>query len=391
MKSFRLFFLILSMAFIFTVPASAETPAASDQAPATAAVTAPQSSVTSYEELVTAIRAAQSASQERAAQAVEQEKVKEAWETGKLIVEHVLLHQDRANYGEQVIERLAKDLGMSTRELQYRVEFARAYPIVPAPAQLSWAHYRDLLSIEDSVKRDEIAKEAEAQNWATDRLRTEIKKRKLNTQGPDAEDAKLPEIKPGKVGVLKIVEKDGKKYYDLGFSTYRRLQGNENNFKAGSYVFIKPAGASYTPIPVKSPNDSSARDVKIPANSPQTVRDEDFKTYNAQVIQVTDGDTFHARIQLGFGLVQEQRVRLLRVDAPEVVTTEGKQARELLEKIFARDGGKIVIQTKESDQHGRPLANVFVRSNPKAAKGPVIHKSVDQELVDQGLAVAIQG
>lgn len=354
MKSFRLFFLILSMAFTFAVPAFAQAP------------------VTTYEELVTAIRAAQSASQERAAQAVEQEKVKEAWETGKLIVEHVLLHQDRANYGEQVIERLAKDLGMSTRELQYRVEFARTYPIVRTSAQLSWGHYQKLLAIEDQAKRDEIATEAETNKWSVDTLRTEIKKKKLNTQGPDTDDAKLPEIKPGKVGVLKVVEKDGKKYYDLGFSTYRRLQGNENKLKAGNAVFIKAAGNGYTPVPVKSsPND--------------------FNTYNAQVIQVTDGDTFHARIQLGFGLVQEQRVRLLRVDAPEVVTTEGKQAKELLEKIFARDGGKIVIQTKESDQHGRPLANVFVRSNPKAVKGPVIHKSVDEELVEQGLAVAIQG
>ncbi len=100
-------------------------------------------------------------------------------------------------------------------------------------------------------------------------------------------------------------------------------------------------------------------------------------TYRAQVVRIVDGDTFHALIDLGFGTTLAQRVRLRRVDAPEILTAEGKEARNLLEKILARDKGRVILQSRELDQHGRPIADVWVLGKP-----------VDQELLDQGLAIA---
>ena len=88
-----------------------------------------------------------------------------------------------------------------------------------------------------------------------------------------------------------------------------------------------------------------------------------------------DGDTFHALIDLGFGITMAQRVRLRRVDTAEIVTAEGKEARALLEKILSRDRGRILLQSRELDQHGRPIADVWVKGQP-----------VDQELLDRGLA-----
>ncbi|GEM_PF-5317229 len=97
--------------------------------------------VATYDGLLQAIRETRAASEARITAAVDEEKVREAWETGKLIEEHILLHKERADYGRQVIERLAKDLGMSRSELNRMVEFARAYPIRAPARKLSWSHY----------------------------------------------------------------------------------------------------------------------------------------------------------------------------------------------------------------------------------------------------------
>ena len=87
-----------------------------------------------------------------------------------------------------------------------------------------------------------------------------------------------------------------------------------------------------------------------------------------------------------------------RIDAPEILSAEGKEAKALLETILKRDctarslqasavstrptgaecNGRIVLQSHDLDQHGRPLADVWVKNKP-----------IDQELLDQGLAVPL--
>ena len=293
--------------------------------------------VATYDQLVSAIRDVRHQTEARIETAVEQEKVREAWETGKLIDEHILLHKERQDYGDQVVIRLAKDLGTSESELRYILQFARSYPIHPPADELSWSHYRELLSINDSKERVELTAKAAKQHWTRNQVREEVRKRtSLSSPNDLTGDPGLSEIKPGKTGVYRVIEKNGKKYYDLGLSTFIELKGRAP----------------------KEPNPPLAQ----------------LYTYHAQVINVYDGDTFHARIDLGFGVMTEQRVRLLRVDAPEIESSDGKEAKAALEKILARDKGRILIQTFEMDQHGRPLANVWVN-----------HKSVDEELFDQGL------
>ena len=61
--------------------------------------------------------------------AVERAKVLTYWRTGWLINAHVLLHQERADYGAQVIARLARDLGVDRTTLYQCTLFARYFPI----------------------------------------------------------------------------------------------------------------------------------------------------------------------------------------------------------------------------------------------------------------------
>ena len=290
-----------------------------------------------YGQLVHAIREVRHVTEQRIEAAVDEEKVREAWETGKLIDGHIFLHKERANYGEQTVIKLAKDLETSETELKYMLQFARTYPIRPPADELSWAHYRELLSIHDPKEREEITQQASKQHWSRERMRQEIRNRQHRSEIPE----KLSEVKPGKVGVYRVVERRGKQYYDLGFSFYSEIKG-------------------------KKPKQT---------NPPF----EDLFTYNAQVTEVYDGDTFHAQIDVGFGMMTEQRLRLRRIDAPELETRDGKEAKAALEKILARLKGKILIKVFDIDQHGRPLVDVWVQ-----------HKPVDQEMLDRGFALKFE-
>ncbi|MBI4394755.1 MAG: hypothetical protein HY583_01015, partial [Candidatus Omnitrophica bacterium] len=161
--------------------------------------------VETYDELVHAIREARAASRTRIEQAVEREKVREAWETGKLIDEHILHHKERADYGAYVIERLSVDLGTDRTELYRMLEFARTYPIVVPAQQLSWSHFAALLSLNNPAEVQELADKAEREKWTRDQVREEVRRRQA-AKKPTQE--KIPEdvltATPGKVGVFKV-------------------------------------------------------------------------------------------------------------------------------------------------------------------------------------------
>ena len=317
-------------------------------------------SVATYDELLHAIRQTRAASQARIEAAVEEEKVREAWETGKLIDEHILLHKERANYGEQVLSRLAGDLAMSRTELYRMLEFARAYPIVAPAQQLTWAQYRELIYVKDPAQRKSLTEKSSNENWTRERLRKEIRRQRL--AGGEESTGKLPVITPGPFYTYQIIRLKDRLKIDLGLGIYHGISEKDSKkFKEGDIVTLEKGKLKKA-------------DAAAPAQPVQVF------TYPALVTQVVDGDTFHALIDLGFEITLAQRVRLRRIDAPEIETAEGKEAKALLEKILFRDNGRILIQSHDLDQHGRPLADVWVKNKP-----------IDQELLDQGLAVVIEG
>jgi len=85
-------------------------------------------------------------------------------------------------------------------------------------------------------------------------------------------------------------------------------------------------------------------------------------TYRAKVNRVVDGDTFDVTIDLGFGAFLKQRLRLARVDTPEVrgeERPEGLKAKEFVELWFGKWDGEIIVKTtKERGKYGRYIAEV---------------------------------
>jgi micrococcal nuclease len=81
--------------------------------------------------------------------------------------------------------------------------------------------------------------------------------------------------------------------------------------------------------------------------------------YNAQIINVIDGDTLDLKVDLGFYTFIENRFRLPRINTPELSTLEGISAKEFVQQFT---GVSCIIQTTKNpkDKYGRFLAEIFV-------------------------------
>lgn len=105
------------------------------------------------------------------------------WNIGKRIRVDIL-KEKRAAYGEEIVETLSAQLsvdygkGFSPRNLFNMIRFAEVFPdrqIVHAlSAQLSWTHLREIIYIEDPLKRDFYAEMCRIERWSTRILKEKI-------------------------------------------------------------------------------------------------------------------------------------------------------------------------------------------------------------------------
>jgi predicted nuclease of restriction endonuclease-like (RecB) superfamily len=179
-----------------------------------------------YNALVKAIQTATAQLQGRAAMAVNQALVLRNWLVGAWILEFEQHGQDRAKYGERLLESLAKDLSISGLEIrnlqncrliyaaypQIRQTLSAEFPRIPisgdtvpripgtltpqiaeiTPIQqtvsaesptplppetllrLSWSHLQELIAIDDPWKRAFFENECRLANWSVRQLRRQI-------------------------------------------------------------------------------------------------------------------------------------------------------------------------------------------------------------------------
>jgi len=107
--------------------------------------------------------------------------------------------------------------------------------------------------------------------------------------------------------------------------------------------------------------------------------------YKAIVQRVIDGDTLLVRVDLGFQVWKEQRIRLSGIDAPEKKTPEGRKAYITLRDLMAQLDF-IVIKTRQIDIYGRYLGHIFY-SFQDAHVDKIFSqgKYLNQELLDKGV------
>lgn len=109
------------------------------------------------------------------------EMVRAYWEVGRMIVEEEQAGSERAEYGDQLIEGLARRLkeaygrGFNSTNLKYMRQFYRSFGKGhPLRDELSWTHYRLLLKVEGEEARTFYMEEAVRGNWSTRTLERQI-------------------------------------------------------------------------------------------------------------------------------------------------------------------------------------------------------------------------
>lgn len=139
----------------------------------------------------------QSAKQQ-AAVAVNAELTLLYWQVGKRIADEVL-KGERAEYGKQVIKELAQALtqsvgkGWSPQQLRHCLRFAETFPdkqiVSTVWRQLSWSHFKQLIYLDDALKRDFYITMTSQERWSTrtltERIDSQLFERTAISKKPD--------------------------------------------------------------------------------------------------------------------------------------------------------------------------------------------------------------
>jgi predicted nuclease of restriction endonuclease-like (RecB) superfamily len=117
------------------------------------------------------------------------------WLMGERIVQEEQEGQERANYGQEIINKLAAELGkgFSARTLRDYRQFYLTFPVwtdlAHACAKLTWSHLRIIMRVGDKKARKYYLEEAAAQHWAVRTLERNIStlyyQRLLSSQASD--------------------------------------------------------------------------------------------------------------------------------------------------------------------------------------------------------------
>ena len=134
-------------------------------------------------DLLNDVRTLIQGSHQEVAQTVNSAMVVLFWNIGNRIRREILQNR-RAGYGEEVVQTLSAQLVMdfgktfNRRNLFHMLRFAEQFPderiVYALRTQLSWTHFRELLSLTDPLKREFYAEMCRIERWSTRTLRQKI-------------------------------------------------------------------------------------------------------------------------------------------------------------------------------------------------------------------------
>jgi micrococcal nuclease len=115
--------------------------------------------------------------------------------------------------------------------------------------------------------------------------------------------------------------------------------------------------------------------------------------YKAELVRVVDGDTVDLIIDLGFDTLRKERFRLYGIDAPEMNTAEGKEAKKWLIGVLTQYGAiyvqTIQLETKaKRDKYGRFLAVLYneLPTLVPIMREPMHPSSINAQMIEAGHA-----
>ncbi len=311
---------------------------------------------------------------------VNREKVVMAWQIGKIIDQH-LGENNQAKYGEKLFKQLEKDTAIAQSILYQMCNFYQAYPILPK-SNLSWSHYRSLASIEDVAERKYLEDFSVEKDLGADALQKEVaqmkkaKKKTVLKKSLYCQRGRLFTYEISKQ-ILKQVQDDGKikrhpelvsgskspVFVDCGFNIFTEIK---TSLAAEGIVESKKLATAYS-------LKKSELDRK------------ELHTYKAYIERVIDGDSLHVVLDLGFKIQHREILRLAKIGAAELDTSEGKKSFSALQKIL-KNVPFVIIKTNKTDIYGRYVADVFfseTETDPQKVADEGVY--LNQLLLDRGL------
>lgn len=322
-----------------------------------------------YRKLLLQIQKVIGQTQQRIMADVSYEKITMSWDIGRIISEYLAKNTGN-NYGDKTFDLLEEDLRISKRALYQMRGFHRSYPALPSKDKaLTWSHYKALLNIKDGDERQYFEDFATKSKLGYRELQSEIKKanqleKARAKKEKKHEDAKLKFTK-GEIFTYKMVRINASKnmFLDLGFKVFMDTARNaefEEEFAENDIV------------------KSVKTDLNISLEKSDLITKK-LHTYKAFLDKVVDGDTINVTFDLGFNIRHKEIIRLGKINAPEIKTIRGKEAKIELEKLL-KDIPYLIIKTNQTDIYGRYVGDVFL---PKIAGGEEIY--LNQRLLDMGI------
>jgi predicted nuclease of restriction endonuclease-like (RecB) superfamily len=105
------------------------------------------------------------------------------WQVGRRIREDIL-KEKRAEYGQEIVAAVGRQLerefgrGFEKRNLFRMIRFAEVFPDIPIVSalrtQLGWTHFRQIIPMNDPLKRDFYAEMCRIERWSTRTLEHKI-------------------------------------------------------------------------------------------------------------------------------------------------------------------------------------------------------------------------
>ena len=281
-------------------------------------------------------------------------------ETGRLIVLEEQNGETRAAYGKELIPKLSKELtkkyglGFSVSILWKMRQFYLHNSILPTSIELDWSDYIELLPVKDGKTRKRLEQRILKEDLNTIEIRRLVRAvRDLPKPSP-----KLPPLK----GPADL------RLDTFSVSPLRAKLKDEVLVDCGFFVCFP-----VTQEELKGVN----------------VTDEMSYTYEAAIDRVIDGDTLLVLIEVGFGIIVRDKLRLRGVDTPEVGTPEGDRAKRFVEKLLPAEATVVIKSHKwKTDPHGRFVADVFYKKDSDDPQEIIKEGTyLNQELLDSGHAV----
>lgn len=303
---------------------------------------------------------------------VNREKVVMAWQIGKIIDQH-LEENNQAKYGEKLFEQLEKDTAIAQSILYQMCNFYKAYPTLPK-SNLSWSHYRSLASIEDGAERKYLEDFSVKKDLGADALQKEV--------------AQLKKAKKKTVGKKNLYCQRGKLFtYELSKQILKQVQDGGNGGKTTT-AFVDCGFNIFTEIKTSLAPEGIVESKKLATAYSLKKSELDRKqlhTYKAYIERVIDGDTVHVVLDLGFKIQHREILRLAKIGAAELDTSEGKKSFSALQKIL-KNVPFVIIKTNKTDIYGRYVADVFFsesETDPQKVADAGVY--LNQLLLDRGL------